>query len=92
MAGGKKVPISPEVRVRILARVRSGGESLTQIANEFGVGRSTISGWLEREVKDAPSATLTELAQLRKENAQLYQLLGRMTVEIDGYKKRARGE
>ncbi len=92
MAGGKQVPINPEIKAAILARVRSGKESISELASEYGVGRSTIGGWLEREVKAAPATTLTELVQLRKENAELYQLIGRITLEMDRTKKRARGE
>ena len=92
MPGGKKAPINPEIKAAILARVRLGKESITEIANEYGVGRSTVSGWLEREVKEAPATTLNELVQLRRENAELYQLIGRITVEMDRYKKRGRGE
>jgi len=92
MAGGKKVPISPEIKAAILSRVRSGKESITDVANEYGVGRSTVSGWLERSVKEAPSTTLSELITLRKEVAELYQIIGRITVEMDRAKKRGRGE
>lgn len=92
MAGGKKVPINPEIKAAILARVRSGKESITEIANEYEVGRSTISGWLERSVREAPATTLSELIGLRKEVAELYQLIGRITVEMERYKKRGRGE
>lgn len=92
MAGGKKIPINPEIKAEILARVRSGKESITEIASEYGVGRSTVSGWLERAVKESPGTTLSELVQLRKEKAELYQLIGRITVEMDRYKKRGRGE
>jgi len=92
MNGGNKVPINPEIKAAILTRVRSGKESLTEIAQEYGVGRSTVSGWLEREVKEAPATTLSELVQLRKEVAELYQLIGRITVEMDRTKKRGRGE
>ena len=92
MAGGKQVPINPEIKAAILARVRAGKESLSELAAEYRVGRSTIGGWLEREVKEAPATTLTELVQLRKENAELYQMIGRVTLEMDRVKKRGRGE
>ena len=55
MSGGKQVAITPEVKATILTRVRSSIESLRKLAAEYGVGRSTIGGWLEREVSCAPT-------------------------------------
>jgi transposase-like protein len=92
MAGGKQTPIKPEVKAAILTRIRAGKESISEVAMEFGVGRSTIHSWLEKEVKSAPSTTLSEIVSLRKENTELYQLIGRITLEMDRAKKRGRGE
>ena len=61
MPGGKKIPISPEIKAGFFARVRSGKESRSNLALEYRVGRGTAGGLLEREVKDAHTTIFTEL-------------------------------
>jgi transposase-like protein len=44
MSGGFKKPIDPEIKQKILARVRLGTEPIAQIAREFQISDSTVHG------------------------------------------------
>jgi transposase-like protein len=92
MPGGHFKPIDPEIKQKILGRVRLGTEPIAQIAREFGISDSTVHGWLERKVTQAPDHTASELQRLRRENAELYEILGRLTVDVERSKKKNRGE
>lgn len=91
MPGGKVTPIDPAKKQQILARVRLGTEPITHIAREFGISDSTIHGWLEKKVTSAPDHTASELQRLRRENAELYEILGRFAVDAERSKKKNGG-
>lgn len=92
MSGGFKKPIDAEIKQKILERVRLGTEPIAQIAREFQISDSTVHGWLERRVRQAPDHTASELQRLRRENAELYEILGRFAVDAERSKKKNRGE
>ena len=92
MGKGPFKPIDPVSKQQILERVRLGVEPITHIAREFGIGDSTIHGWLEKKVARSPDHTASELQRLRRENAELYEILGRLTVDVERSKKKNRGE
>lgn len=83
MAGG----IAPEVKNEILSKVKAG-ESVPKLSIEYGVGDSTIYAWLKVGVEH-PSITL-EASRLRKENDQLKQIIGVLTLELEKSKKKSR--
>jgi transposase-like protein len=83
--------IDPDKKQQILARVRLGTEPITHIAREFGISDSTIHGWLEKKVTQAPDRIASELQRLRKENAELYEILGRFAVDAERSKKKNSG-
>jgi len=91
MPGGKFTPIDPEKKRIILERVRLGTGPIAQIAREFGISDSTIHGWLEKKVTSAPDHTASELQRLRRENAELYEILGRFAVDAERTKKKNSG-
>jgi transposase-like protein len=91
MSGGFKKPVDPEIKQKILERVRLGTEPITHIAKEFGISDSAIRGWLERKVTQAPDRVVSELQRLRRENAELYEILGRFAVDAERSKKKNRG-
>ncbi len=91
MPGGRFAPIDPTKKQKILDRVRLGTEPIAQIAREFGISDSTIHGWLEKKVSQAPDRVASELQRLRRENAELYEILGRFAVDAERTKKKNGG-
>jgi transposase len=78
MGAGRPSLYSEEFRRDAIALVRSSGRPIAQIADELGVNRETLRGWVrEAEKRDALAEAgigrgeLEELARLRKENAEL---------------------
>ena len=78
MGAGRPSLYSEEFRRDAIALVRSSGRAIAQIADELGVNRETLRGWVrEAEKRDVLAEAgigrdeLEELARLRKENAEL---------------------
>lgn len=80
-----KPPIAKEIREHILARIKNDGVSVAQAARDHGVSSKTIYGWLNRGVMAQPG--ILELNRVKRENEGLYQLIGRLTHEINKLKK-----
>jgi transposase-like protein len=72
--------ISKEIKDQILGRIKNDGVSVAQASEEHGVSTKTIYSWLTKGVSEQPS--WSEVAKLKKENAQLKQLLGELTVQM----------
>lgn len=77
--------ITKELKEQILERVKQGGTSTAQIAREHGVNPKTVYGWLESSV--VKPASLIELNRLKRERAGLYQLIGKLTSELEHQKR-----
>ncbi|OEJ29909.1 transposase [Streptomyces agglomeratus] len=67
-----------ELRERAVREVRSSGRPVAHVARDLGIHKEALRGWVRQaEVDDggrpdlATSAEKAELAQIRKENAEL---------------------
>lgn len=78
-------PIKLEIKSQILDRIKEGSVPVAKIAREHGVNPKTVYGWLERTTLNHSS--LVELNRLKRENFGLYQLVGKLTSELDKSKK-----
>ncbi len=78
-------PIKKEIREQIIFRVKNEGAPVSQVAEEHGISVKTIYSWLAREAEKIPS--IIEVNRLKKENQRLYQIIGKLTTEIDRFKK-----
>lgn len=76
-------PIDPETKATILAKIRDEGMSVSEAAATYNVSGKTIYNWLRSGVVDSNKNLILELNRLRKENEQLYKLLGRATAELN---------
>lgn len=83
---GKIYSVSADVKRQILDRIKEGGISIAQIAQEHGISNRTIYGWLSKGAVAQP--TWLELNKLKRENAALKELLGRVMLEIELSKKK----
>ena len=85
MAKGK--PTNPETKTEILSKIRDQGMTVAEASTTYGVSAKSIYAWLRDGVVDKDRNVLLELNKLRKENEQLYKLLGRATAEMQKSKK-----
>lgn len=76
-------PINPQIKAEILTKIRDEGMSVTVAASTYNVSSKTIYNWLRSGVVDGNKNLILELNRLRKENEQLYKLLGRATAELN---------
>ncbi len=82
----KKHRIAPDVKEQIINRIKNEGVTVVQAAKEHGVSEGTIYSWLARKVQGQP--TLAENIKLKKENTQLFQLIGELTVKLSETQKK----
>lgn len=61
-------------------RVKEGGKSISEIAQEHGISNRTIYGWLSKGATAAPS--WIEVNKLKRENSALKELIGKLTYDM----------
>ena len=75
--------IDPRIKAEILTKIKDEGMSVSVAAATYSVSGKTIYTWLRNGVVDGNKNVILELNRLRKENEQLYKLLGRATAELN---------
>ncbi len=83
-------PISKDVRDQVLARVKEGKEKVSIIAEQFGISSKTVYGWLSKGV-DGINRDQLEINRLKRDNAQLKQIIGELMFEKSRGKKDRNG-
>lgn len=84
-------PIDPNLRAEIVSKIRNDGMSVSEASATYGISSKSIYYWLREGVVDGNRNLILELNRLRKENEQLYKLLGRATAEMQRPKGRPGG-
>jgi transposase-like protein len=76
--------IDPSIKAEAIDQVRNKGLPVSQAALKYGVDPRTIYGWLKKELAgpDTERNLILENNRLKKEIEQLYNMLGRATVEL----------
>jgi len=82
----KKHRIAPELKAQIINRIKNEGITVVQAATDHGISENTIYGWIAKKVEGQPS--FSELIRLRKENRELFQLVGEMTLKLSEAQKK----
>jgi transposase-like protein len=85
MAKGVVTP--PEKRNEIIAKIRDEGMTVAEAARQYNIGTKAIYNWMRDGVINSSTSLVLEVNRLKKENEQLYNLLGRATVEMKKLKK-----
>lgn len=75
-------PIDPQIKAEILTKIRDEGMRVMEVAEAYGVSSKTIYAWLRSNVLNSNTSLILQLNRLKKENEQLYNLLGRATAEL----------
>jgi len=82
----KKHRVVPEVREQIINRIKNEGVSVSDAALDHGLSENTIYGWIAKKVDGQP--TFSELLHLKKENRQLLELVGEITLKLSEAQKK----
>ena len=78
-------PIAKEIKEEILHKIKVEGLTVSKAADQYGVSTKTIYTWLSKQNEKAPS--ILELSRLKRENQQLKEIVGMLTVEIEKLKR-----
>ncbi len=75
-------PTDPKLKSEIIAKIRDGGMSVTDASATYGFSSKTLYAWLRIGIVDGNRNLILENNRLKKENEQLYKMLGRATAEM----------
>ncbi len=77
--------IAREIKLEILAKIKAGTKVM-DLVKQYGVSDKTIYNWLKQGTEGNISAL--EHNKLKKENNQLKQIIGVLTLELEKTKKK----
>lgn len=77
---------SAEVKADIIKRIKEEGVPVTQAAKDHGVHETTIYGWLTQGATGSPS--WSEFARIQKQNKELLELVGELTLRMSSAQKK----
>lgn len=72
--------ISKEIKDEILAKIKNDGLSVADAASKYGIHTGTVYNWLGTKATGAVS--VLEHNKLKKENEQLKQIIGDLTIKM----------
>jgi len=72
--------IAKEIKEEIINKIKHEGLSVTDAGTQYGVSTKTIYGWLG--TKASGTVSVLEYNKLRKENEQLKQIIGDLTIKM----------
>jgi hypothetical protein len=80
MSRGK--PIGPTVKAGVVSKIRNDGMGVSEASTPYGISHKSICYRLRGGAVDGNRHLILENNKLKKENEQLYKLLGRATAEM----------
>jgi transposase len=72
--------VTKEIKDEILSKIKNDGISVMDAANQYGIHTGTIYNWLGTKAKGVVS--VLEHNKLKKENDQLKQIIGDLTIKM----------
>lgn len=78
--------IVKEIKDEIINKLKHEGLSVMDAAKQYGISDKTIYNWLGTKARG--SASLLEYNRIKKENEQLKQLVGDITLKLSAQEKR----
>lgn len=79
--------IASEVKAEILVKVKAG-QKVVELSRQYGVSDKTIYNWLKGQMNQEVS--WREYKRVTKENEDLKNILGVLTLELEKTKKKKR--
>lgn len=80
-----KTTVAKEVKEEVLAKVKAG-VSIQELGQTYGISIKTIYGWLRWTTTNKVS--WMEYLKLKKENQQLKEIVGVLSLELEKVKKK----
>jgi transposase-like protein len=78
--------IPKETKEQVLNRVKNDGVSVPQAAKDAGISNATVYCWLGKTAQGQQNST--EVLRLKRELQGTYELIGKLTTEVAGFKKK----
>jgi transposase-like protein len=78
--------ISHEIKDQIISRIKHNGVSVSEAAKDAGISTGTIYSWLGMQARGTIS--VLEHNKLKKENQQLKELIGEITLRLSEEQKK----
>ena len=79
--------ISQEIKDKVIKKIKDDGLTVAQAAEEFGLSKNTIYGWVSPGRSAQADPGIMEISRLRRENAELKQIIGGMMLTTERGKK-----
>jgi transposase-like protein len=79
--------IPKEIKEQVLNRIKNDGVTVAQAARDAGISNNTVYGWIGKTTNGQNNEAV-ENAKLKRELAGVYELLGKLTSELAGFKKK----
>lgn len=79
--------IDPAIKAEVISKIRDHGMKVSDVALDYNINTKTIYRWLRDGVVNSSTSLALQINRLKKENEQLYRLLGRATAEMHKSKK-----
>ena len=83
------IPVSPDVRAKILSSIKDDGASITEMSQTYNLHSDTIRKWLKGSIDNAQTSS-SELQRLRRENSVLKEIIGSLILERETKKNLTR--
>ena len=84
---------SAQFKFKVALAAAKGDKTLSELASEFGLHPSQISEWKTKLLRDGVSVFSTTTARQQREQealqAELYEQIGRLKMELEWLKKKA---
>lgn len=80
------VHVPKDIKEYILKKIKEGGKSVPEVAEEHGIGKTAIYTWLRNETADGGADP--QLFKLQKENRLLKQLVAELSLKLRESEKR----
>lgn len=77
--------IDPNIKDRIIDKIKNNGMSVREAANEFNISVKAIYNWIGAKGRTEPG--LLELSKLKRENECLKQIIGQLLLDNERGKK-----
>ena len=84
---------SAQFKFKVALEAAKGTKTLAELASQYGLHPGQISEWKQQLLQDGPSVFSTQTAREQREQealqAELYEQIGRLKMELEWLKKKA---